>query len=593
MSVNLFMAITNYGSIKMDDKKQLTENPDVLIIGGGIVGSAIFRECAMNGLSTVLVEQKDFGWDVSAGSTEMAHGGFRYLMSLLDWPLVFESLTERELLSRNAPHLVRHLNFYMPVYVGDGMTFDSCILLVPKIPITIGRYFGVGMFMMQAGMILYKLFAILGLKMKGFPADTDEVNYKKYSKAAMLKISPQLNPDRLVGGFRFTDCKIEDVERLVIENIIAGEQYAEQSGVPAVATNYTEAIELKRDADQRISTVTVRDTESGITTVIKPKIVVNSTGIFIDEICKKAGTGDANLLRRVSGIHLIVKRFLKSNDRSEAYAFWIDKKILFAISKGSDRILVGTTERDIKLEDGNHNRTFSADIDEVIRKLKSRFPEFEYRRGEDIYYTRVRPLMFQPSKSDPKAVSRRDLIKWHENTPNMVSVSGKLGPARHLAEVTSKALFAKLKHGVKYKQTHKTPLPGGNLDGGFDAFLKRMISTHPDADDKIISNVVQRFGSRAPELLTFAKSPEDLSPIGSSPDAQPMCALLFAFSREHCRHMKDAMTRTGNTKFFGEGLDCIDTAARYVGAKLGWDATRVESEIDDYKKFIAFRRELV
>ena len=110
----------------MGDKKELIQNPDVLIIGGGIVGSAIFRECATNGLSVVLAERDDFGWDVSAGSTEMSHGGFRYLMSFSDWPLVFESLTERELLSRNAPHLVRHLNFYMPVYEGDGTTFDSC-----------------------------------------------------------------------------------------------------------------------------------------------------------------------------------------------------------------------------------------------------------------------------------------------------------------------------------------------------------------------------------------------------------------------------------------------------------------------------------
>ncbi|MFA6450572.1 MAG: glycerol-3-phosphate dehydrogenase/oxidase [bacterium] len=577
----------------MGDKRELLQNPDVLIIGGGIVGTAILRECATNGLSAVLVERGDFGWDVSAGSTEMAHGGFRYLMSLLDWPLVFESLTERELLSRNAPHLVRHLNFYMPVYVGDGMTFDSCIPMVPKMPITIGKYFGVGMFMMQAGMILYKIFAILGLKAKGFPANTDEVNYKKYNKKTMLEIAPQLNPDRLVGGFRFTDCKIEDVERLVIENVIAADQCSKRSGIPAIAANYTEAIDLKRDGDQKISSVTVRDVESGETTVIKPKMVVNSTGIFIDEICKKAGNGGPNLLRRVSGIHLIVKRFLKSDDKQEAYAFWIDKKILFAISKGADRILVGTTERDIKLEDGNHNRTFSADVDEVVRKLKGRFPEFEFRKGEDLYYTRVRPLMFQPSKSDPKAVSRRDLIKWHDNTPNMVSVSGKLGPARHLAEVTCKTLFSKLKPGAKYTQTHKTPLPGGNLDGSYESFLERQYSAHPNVDRKMMAKIAQRYGSRSDELLEYAKTPEDLAPIGVSPDAVPMCALVFAFEKEYCRHIREAMTRTGNTKFFGEGLDCCEAAARYAGLKLGWDDARISSEIDGYKQFIANRRELV
>lgn len=576
-----------------EDRKQIITNPDVLIIGGGIVGSAIFRECASNGLSVQLIEKRDFGWDVSAGSTEMAHGGFRYLMALSDWPLVFESLTERELLSRNASHLVRHLNFYMPVYKGDGTTFDTCIPGVPKIPITVGRYFGVGMFMMQMGMLLYKLFAIAGLKAKGFPPNYEEIGYAKYNKSKMLAIAPELNPNDLVGGFKFTDCKIEDVERLVIENILAAKVCSARTGVSANAANYFEAIDLKRGSNQEIESVTVRDTETGETTVIKPKLVVNSTGIFIDEICAKAGAGGRDLLRRVSGIHLIVERFIKSDDKLAAFAFWIDKKILFAVSKGSDRLLVGTTERDIKISDGYHNRTFDADISEVIKKLKSRFPSYNPNPQKDLHYTRVRPLMFQPSKSDPKAVSRRDLIKWHENTPNMVSVSGKLGPARHLAEMVGVKIVSSLKPGAKYAHTHKTAMPGGAIEGGLDAMIKRAQGERPDADPKTIDRLVRRYGSRYKDVLALASGPDDLKPIGTAPDAVPMCALLFSFKNEFCVHLKDAMTRTGNTKFFGEGLDCVEAAAKYAGTKLGWDEARVTSEINDYRNYIGERSQIV
>jgi glycerol-3-phosphate dehydrogenase len=409
----------------------------------------------------------------------------------------------------------------------------------------------------------------------------------------MLETAPELNPENLVGGFKFTDCKIEDVERLVIENILAAKEHASHTGVPAAASNYFEAVDFKRDADQHIARVTVRDTESGETTVINPKIVVNSTGIFIDEICKATGNDGRILLRMVSGIHLIAGRFLKTDDRRAAFAFWIDKKILFAVSKGTDRLLVGTTERDIKISDGYHNRTFRADVDEVVRKLKSKFPSFKYDPEKDIHYTRVRPLMFQPSKSDPKAVSRRDLIKWHYNTPNMVSVSGKLGPARHLAELVGVEIVEKLKPNTKYAHTHGTRYPGGAIDCGLDALIARAQSERPDAAPEVIERLVRRYGSRYAQVLALASGPEDLKPIGSAPDAVPMCALVFGFKNEFCVHIKDAMSRTGNTKFFGEGLDCIEEAAKYTGAKLGWDEARIRLEIEDYRKYIGERGQLV
>lgn len=579
--------------MEMNSERRVLREPDVLIIGGGIVGCAIFRECATNGLSVQIVERKDFGWDVSAGSTEMAHGGFRYLMAIADWPLVFESLTERELLNRNAPHLVRHLNFYMPLYVGDGMAFDFCVPGIPKMNVTVGKYLGFGMWMMQAGMMLYKYMAVLGLLAKGFAPNMKQVGYRKYTSRGMLGVSPQLNPERLVGGFRFTDCKIEDVERLVIENILAGNACAEKNGTPASALNYTEAVEIARGEGGKIENVAVRDGVSGRTEIVRPKLVVNATGVLIDATRKKFGLSASRLLRTVSGIHIIAERFLKSEDRREAYAFWIDRKILFAISKGTDRMLIGTTERDVETEGGDYNKTFADDVDQIIRKTKSRFPEFRFRTGEDIYYTRVRPLMYQPSKSDPKAVSRRDLIKWHDDVPNMVSVSGKLGPSRHLAEMVGKKIVDTLRPGKMYIHTHKTSLPGGAIEGDFEKFIENECAAHPDVDRRMITNLVRRLGARYVEALESVKGPEDMAPIGTSPDALPHCVLLLAFKREFAVTMHDAMTRTGNTKFFGEGLDCIEKATAYVGMRLGWDSGRVQNEIDEYRKFINSRRELV
>ncbi|HOX28541.1 MAG TPA: FAD-dependent oxidoreductase, partial [bacterium] len=483
---------------------------------------------------------------------------------------------------------------YMPVYKGDGTTFDFCIPFIPKMNITIGKYLGAGMWMMQSGMLMYKLFAIAGLLMKGFKPDFKEVGYKKYTKTKMLKISDQLNPNNLVGGFRFTDCKIEDVERLVIENILSAKHYADKNGTQISAANYVEASLIERGKDGRISRVEVRDVIDGSTTSIKPKYVVNSTGIFIDDLKKKAGIGGPDLLRRVSGIHLIVPRFWKTSDSGAAFAFWIDKKILFAISKGDDRILIGTTERDIELrKNENHNRTFSDDVKEVIRKTAAKFPEFKFDTSRDIYYTRVRPLMFQPSKSDPKAVSRRDLIKWHPDAANMVSVSGKLGPARHLGELVGRKLFSLAHPSKPYSSTHKDCFPGGSFEGTLEDMIAKGISAHPNLPARMIETLVRRYGSRYELLLSVASGPGDLAPIRETPDSLPLCSLLFAYKYEHCRKLSDAFTRTGNVKQFGEGLDCVEKAARYLGEKLEWDEAGIEAEIKGYKDFVATRKELV
>src|SRR5260370_27939065 len=102
---------------------------DVLVIGGGATGLGAAVEAAARGYRTALLEGCDFAKGTSSRSTKLAHGGVRYLRQG-DLSLVIESLRERGLLLRNAPHLVRHLRFVVPSYEWWEGPFYGAVLNV-------------------------------------------------------------------------------------------------------------------------------------------------------------------------------------------------------------------------------------------------------------------------------------------------------------------------------------------------------------------------------------------------------------------------------------------------------------------------------
>src|SRR6187397_2960436 len=107
---------------------------DVLVVGGGVVGAGVALDSVTRGLSTGLIEQRDFASGTSSRSSKLIHGGLRYL-EMLDFGLVREALRERRLLlTKLAPHLVRPVPFLFPLrhrmwerpYLGAGLLlYDS------------------------------------------------------------------------------------------------------------------------------------------------------------------------------------------------------------------------------------------------------------------------------------------------------------------------------------------------------------------------------------------------------------------------------------------------------------------------------------
>ena len=91
------------------------EHYDLLVIGGGIIGAGIAWDAALRGMKVALIEKGDFGSETSSKSSKMIHGGLRYLKQL-NVKLVKESLHERGLLLKLAPHLVHPRTHIIPIY---------------------------------------------------------------------------------------------------------------------------------------------------------------------------------------------------------------------------------------------------------------------------------------------------------------------------------------------------------------------------------------------------------------------------------------------------------------------------------------------
>jgi glycerol-3-phosphate dehydrogenase len=277
---------------------------DFVIIGGGATGIGIALEAATRGYSAILLEKSDFTKSTSSKSTKLVHGGVRYLAQG-DLALVREACVERGRLLNNAPHLVRNQSFVIPTF---GL-FDELMYTV--------------------GLTFYDLLA------------------GKYSLGRSLRVSkkktieklPTINQQKISAGVVYHDGQFDD-SRLAINAL----QTAVEHG--AIAANYMQVNNIKKDENGFACGVVAMDIESGKEYTIKGKAVINATGVFADDILQMDSPGQRKTIRPSQGIHLVLdKSFLPSD-----YALMIPKtddgRVLFAVP-WHDKIVVGTTDTPI------------------------------------------------------------------------------------------------------------------------------------------------------------------------------------------------------------------------------------------------------
>jgi glycerol-3-phosphate dehydrogenase len=537
------------------------ETFDLLVVGGGITGAAVARDALSRGLTVALIERDDFASGTSSGSSKLIHGGFRYLENL-EFGLVFESVSERTLLLKTAPHMVRPLRFYMPIFAGDR----------------------VGMATMSAGMWLYDALALF--RSPGF--------HKRLSAKALQALVPALKQKGLRGGFRYYDASMWD-DMLVIENLRA----AHKLGL--VAANYLEAVEPVRDGE-RIAGFVAEDRAglpAGDAAVprfpIRAKKVVMCVGPWLDQLGLKMEPHWNKWLTPSKGVHLLfdMKRLplpgtviMSNND---------DGRISFAIPRpdmGAGVVIVGTS--DSPSPERPEELSVEADDIAYLMGLLNRFFPSLNLTSDDIVssYAGIRPL-FAPPAVDGASRSLQKISREHHigvGPGGVVLIAGgKYTTHRRMA---TEIVDFTLKNWAE--ETRPPYLKPSNTEGPLNPGVMPapLAAARQDAEAKgltVAPELWSLYGAAALEIVELDRSAAGQGP--ADPEGFPSLAgqLRFMIREGMVVHLQDFYLRRAPLFLTRKdhGLPWAARLADVWAAEAGFDAaearreeTRLRAEIE-------------
>jgi glycerol-3-phosphate dehydrogenase len=390
----------------------------VIIIGAGINGAGIARDASMRGLKVLLLDKSDAGSGTTSASTRLIHGGLRYLEHF-EFGLVRESLREREILLRIAPHLVKPLPIAIPIY----------------------KHSKRGRVTIRAGMIAYDLLS----------AGKSLPRHRMLSRSETLKQYPGLNPRGLLGSALYFDAQVEFPERLVLENVLAAREHGTEVFTYAPVTNLIVEGNL-------VSGVEFVG-EGGQSHFARADVVINAAGPWVDRVLERAPLESPRLIGGTKGSHIVVPVFPGAPQNAIYLEARSDRRPFFIIPWNGN-FLIGTT--DVRFEDDpDEVRCELWEIDYLLAETNRAFPSAQLTREQILFtYSGVRPLPRTDDKEE-QSITRRHFIREHPQAKNLLSiVGGKLTTYRSLAEECVDLIFRKIGRQSPPCTTAETVLPG-------------------------------------------------------------------------------------------------------------------------------------
>ncbi len=522
-----------------------SETFDVVVVGGGVVGSGSALDAATRGLSVALVEARDFAAGTSSRSSKLIHGGLRYLEQM-EFHLVREALRERSLLLNViAPHLVHPVSFLYPL----KHRFWERI------------YIG-------AGMLLYdELGGHKGMH-----------RARHLTKRGALKLAPALDPDSLVGAIQYDDGQVDDAR-----HTLTVARTAARFG--AAVTSSTSVIGFLREAG-RVTGVQVRDHVSGEEFEVGARVVINATGVWTDALQHLVGERGKFHVTASKGIHLVVPR-----DRLQLDTGLIlrtEKSVLFVIPWGR-HWLIGTTDTEWKL-DKSHPAASRADIDYVLNELNGVLSQPLRREDVEGVYAGLRPLLSGESENTSR-LSREHAVA--APVPGLVSVAGgKYTTYRVMARDAVDAAVRSLDVRAAPSVTDVTPLIGAD---GYRALwnARYALAERSGLHVARIEHLLRRYGTYTHELLEMIQErPELAEPLPGADDYLSVEA-RYGASHEGALHVDDVLARRTRISIesWDRGEAAAETVARLMGEVLAWSEEQIAREVQLYHGRVAAERD--
>jgi len=527
---------------------------DLLIIGGGITGACIARDAASRGLSVALIEKYDFISATSAAPSKLIHGGLRYLRNF-ELGLVRESLAERRIWQRIAPHQVHPLPFLLPA--------DE----------KLKRSLGIGL----------KLYDLLSFDRNRLDDPAQHLDGHKWHDADTTRaMEPILETSDLDGSYTYLDCQMRSPERLGLECLIDADAHG------ATLANYVEAMSFLRNDDGAIAGVEATNRLTNATITIRAQMTLNAAGPWADYLMGMAEQGEpSHHLLRSKGIHLITKGIVKSHAVTVSVPEEMGGGHLFLLPWRGHTIF-GTTDT---AYEGNPDdlEVSEKDIASYLYFINKAVPGATLTRRDVLHaYAGLRPLIADASEPDnPYNASRKAEVVDHEDDGLkglFSAIGGKWTTSRHVAEKAVNEIGKRLGRRLPKSKTGSTPLPGGHIDRLEDFFVQAG-ADHPKLPHASRMEIAQTYGSASDQIFDLMNENPSLAARFCKGRDEVAAQIIHGIRHEMAQTLEDIVfRRTGLGTLGDPGEGALAKAADLMAAELGWDGPRKAQELSDVRR---------
>jgi glycerol-3-phosphate dehydrogenase len=518
------------------------EEFDLLVVGGGITGAAVARDASSRGFRTALVEKDDFGSGTSSRSTRLIHGGIRYL-EYGEFKLVFDASSERRLMRKVAPRLVRPLAFLYPLYRGQKPA----------------------PWKLRVGMVLYDALSLF----------RNVQRHRWLRPAEVQRREPLVAGRGLLNAARYYDAQVDDA-RLTLLTAKAAHLHG------AVMVNHTRVVGLMK-AGGRVVGAQVVDEVRRREVKVRAKIVVNATGVWVDGVRKMDEQARRPMIRPTKGIHLVVPRARLYSQHAVIFSVPRDGRHIFLIPWG-DFTLIGTTDTDY---DGDRDRP-AADLDDVeylLEAVRHTFPGAQIQHDDVVStWAGLRPLVSAPGS--PSALSRQHVIL--ESPSGLITIAGgKLTIQRMMAEQVTDLVQKNLAAGwgvhARSECRTREPLEGAQTESVRVSGVDGAVSRH----------LLDVYGGDVTWVLAYAEENPSLGERIVPGLHYLMAEALYAVQHEMALTLCDVLIRRTHVIYetWDGGVAQARAVAEMIAPRLGWDEVEIERQVSAYAAQVALTRD--
>lgn len=527
---------------------------DVVVVGGGINGIAAYRDLALQGLRVLLVERNDFASGCSAAPSRMIHGGLRYLENG-EFNLVRESLMERDALLRLAPHMVHPLPTTIPIQSTLSGLFNAAATFFGSA----GKPARRGALAIKAGLSLYDF-----VTRKNRLLPRHEFRNARRTRARW----PELTP-RIRYSATYHDAWISQPERLALELVLDTRRDAPQ----AIALNYAQ---LRRIGDGYQLSAEGSDE----LLVVRPRMIVNATGAWIDDTITALGNTVVPASKTVTGTkgsHLILANESLHAALHGHMIFFenIDNRVCILFPY-LGRVLAGST--DIKVERPDRTRCEPEERDYILDAIRYVFPGLTVSASDIVFsFSGIRPLPRSDAEFTGR-ISRSHVIhRVESDPPQLCMVGGKWTTFRAFGEQVADEVLSFFGRS-RIATTADRPIGGGRNYPADGERLSALLSREFPIGKPRVDHLASTYGSRAFDLMAFCRNRPDDVPL-SPASAMTLAEIVWLIRGEDVRHLSDLVLRRTSLAITGEiDLEILDTLLTVMARELDWTGERLFAE---------------